>query len=74
MNGKTENAEKYIDDIIKDLPDSKYTQRFREELLEHVEDSEKEFKDEEKATASEEIIKKIRTENFTDSKLQRLLS
>lgn len=49
----------YVDDIIKELPYSKYTSRFREELLEHLEDSEKEFTNDVKTDTFEKTIEKL---------------
>ena len=42
-----EATEKYVDDIIKELPPSPHTQRFREELLEHMSDAEEDLQDQE---------------------------
>lgn len=39
----SKDAEKYINDIVKELPPSPYTMRFREELLEHMEDIEEDL-------------------------------
>lgn len=59
MNNGLEDAEKYINDIIQNLPDSKYKQRFREELLEYLEDGEKKSGNDGKTNSSEEMIKKL---------------
>lgn len=58
MNNKN-NLEKYVDDIVQDLPRSKYTSRFREELLEHLEDSAKELSNQNVNNISEKVMQKI---------------
>lgn len=55
---KLEQNEKYIDDIIKELPLSGYTSRFREELLEHMEDIEEDLESGNK-NIEEKTIKNI---------------
>lgn len=44
---KIANAEKYVDDIVKELPPSPHTRRFREELLEHMSDAEEDLRNQE---------------------------
>jgi hypothetical protein len=51
--------EEYVDDIVQDLPHSKYTARFREELLEHSEDSAKELGKKNETDISEKVMQKI---------------
>ncbi|MDD3006195.1 MAG: hypothetical protein PHX30_01275 [Candidatus Pacebacteria bacterium] len=41
------NTDKYVDDIIKELPPSPRTRRFREELLEHIADAEEDLQNQE---------------------------
>lgn len=50
---------KYIDDIIQELPSSKYTERFREELLEHSKDSIEELKESDETNILEKVMQKI---------------
>jgi len=61
----------YIDDIVKELPPSPYRTRFREELLEHLEDGEKDLIDRNENDISEQIMQKIGdkdtlTESYVD--------
>lgn len=65
------DLEKYIDDIIQELPSSKYTQRFREELLEHSEDSMKELRENNETDILEKVMQKIgnREEIITQYKI-----
>lgn len=44
---KIANAEKYVVDIVKELPPSPHTRRFREELLEHMADAEEDLRNQE---------------------------
>ncbi|MFA6896829.1 MAG: hypothetical protein WCQ96_00890 [Patescibacteria group bacterium] len=65
------SAERFVDDIIKDLPLSQYTPRFREELLEHLEDGGKDLTDRNENNISEKIMQKIGdkdtlTESYVD--------
>ena len=53
------NIEEYVDDIVRDLPHSKYTSRFHEELLEHLEDSEEDLTYQKIPNIPEKIMKKI---------------
>lgn len=52
-------AKKFVDDIVKELPPSPYTARFREELLEHIEDTEEGLNDRDEINISEKAMKKI---------------
>lgn len=54
-----EDAEKFVDEVIKELPFSKYTSRFREELLEHLEDSAEGLVNQNVNNIPEKIMKKI---------------
>lgn len=60
---KQKSAERFVDDIIKDLPLSPYTPRFREELLEHINDAEEDLIDRNENNISEKIMQKIGDKN-----------
>ena len=53
------DIEDYVDDIVRDLPHSKYTSRFREELLEHSEDGTRELEGKNETDISKKIMQKI---------------
>ena len=56
---QSKDVEKFVDEIIKELPFSKYTSRFREELLEHSEDSEEELANQNINNIPEKIMHNI---------------
>lgn len=54
-----ESCKRYVDDIIRELPLSPYTSRFREELLEHIEDAEEDLNNWDGTNILEKAMKKI---------------
>jgi hypothetical protein len=67
-----EKIKQYIEDITKELPHSKYASRFGEELLEHLEDSEQDFKDENETILLEKMIEKIGSKKDLINEYNRL--
>lgn len=58
------SAERFVDDIIKDLPLSRYTPRFREELLEHIEDSEEDLNNQETPDITKKLCEKSEARRY----------